>query len=196
MKSEGKKSRCSYQKIGEGVREEIIERIIHKGESIKEVAGELRVNISTCKAILKVYQQEGRIGKKKQRNKVINVIETFSFLCLNDSLPDPLPLYHLQETKLSLGRDENYDLILEENAKTKAEQLLEEVAAKKKLNEEQSAASLQNQLIQMQLLQNNFLQFFPLYLADTQQEELYGFEHLRTHSECSSPHPTVKQECI
>jgi len=44
----------------------------------------MRVNISTCKAIIKVYQEEGRIGKKKQRNKVLNVIETFSFYCIND----------------------------------------------------------------------------------------------------------------
>lgn len=44
----------------------------------------MNVNISTCKAILKVYQEEGRIGKKKKRNKVVNVIETFSFYCVND----------------------------------------------------------------------------------------------------------------
>lgn len=44
----------------------------------------MNVNISTCKAILKVYQEEGRIGKKKKRNKVVDVIETFSFFCMND----------------------------------------------------------------------------------------------------------------
>ena len=37
------------------------------------------VNISTAKAILKVYQEEGRVGKKKKRDKVINVIQTYSF---------------------------------------------------------------------------------------------------------------------
>jgi hypothetical protein len=45
----------------------------------------MNINISTCKAILKVYQEEGRIGKKKKRNKVINLIETFSFYCINGS---------------------------------------------------------------------------------------------------------------
>ena len=42
------------------------------------------VNISTCKAMLKVFQEEGRIGKKKKRNKVVNVVETFSFYTIND----------------------------------------------------------------------------------------------------------------
>jgi transposase len=41
---------------------------------MRHVAQSLGVNISTCKAILKVYQEEGRIGKKKKRNKVINVV--------------------------------------------------------------------------------------------------------------------------
>jgi transposase len=69
-----KKRRSSYNKINEEVRMEIIERILRNGESIKEVSTEMGVNISTCKAILKVYQEEGRVGKKKQRNKVLNVI--------------------------------------------------------------------------------------------------------------------------
>ena len=53
------------------------------GENIKDVSNELGLNISTCKAIVKVYQEEGRIGKKKKRNKVVNVVETFSFYQIN-----------------------------------------------------------------------------------------------------------------
>jgi hypothetical protein len=41
------------------------------------------VNISTAKAILKVYQEEGRVGKKKKRDKVINVIQTYSFYTID-----------------------------------------------------------------------------------------------------------------
>lgn len=52
---------------------------------IKEVAEDLNVNISTCKAILKVYREEGRIGKKKNRNKVYNVVETYSFFTIRHS---------------------------------------------------------------------------------------------------------------
>ena len=51
---------------------------------MKEVASAMNVNVSTCKAIIKVYQEEGRIGKKQKRNKVYNVIETFSFIFVKD----------------------------------------------------------------------------------------------------------------
>ena len=56
------------------MRLEIIDKILVQKENIKDVAKEMGVNISTCKAIIKVYQEEGRIGKKQKRNKVYNVI--------------------------------------------------------------------------------------------------------------------------
>ena len=66
--------RQTYKKITETVRLDIIDRILVQKENIKDVAKEMGVNISTCKAIIKVYQEEGRIGKKQKRNKVYNVI--------------------------------------------------------------------------------------------------------------------------
>lgn len=47
------------------------------------MVNEMGVNISTAKAILKVYQEEGRVGKKKKRDKVINVIQTYSFYTID-----------------------------------------------------------------------------------------------------------------
>ena len=38
----------------------------------------MNVNISTAKAILRVYQSEGRVGKKQKRDKVVSVIQSFS----------------------------------------------------------------------------------------------------------------------
>ena len=43
---------------------EIIERILEKGEPLKVVSESVGINISTCKAIIKVYENEGRVGKK------------------------------------------------------------------------------------------------------------------------------------
>lgn len=63
---------------------------------MRHVAQSLDVNISTCKAILKVYQEEGRIGKKKKRNKVINVVETFSFFAINDGVVQQLDNIRLE----------------------------------------------------------------------------------------------------
>jgi hypothetical protein len=34
----------------------------------------MNINISTAKAIVKVYQKEGRVGKKQKRDKVVNII--------------------------------------------------------------------------------------------------------------------------
>lgn len=61
----------------------IVDRILKREENIKDVSLDMNVNISTCKAIIKVYNEEGRIGKKKKRNKVLNVIESFSFYYVN-----------------------------------------------------------------------------------------------------------------
>ena len=70
------------------------------------------VNISTCKAIVKVFQEEGRIGKKKKRNKVVNVVEAFSFYAINDGQVEQLDGVKLKESKLSFKRGENVDKIL------------------------------------------------------------------------------------
>lgn len=75
----GKGSRSGYKNIDEKAREQLLERVLNQGESLKEVSNALNINISTSKAILKVFTQEGRIGKKKKRNKVVDVLETFSF---------------------------------------------------------------------------------------------------------------------
>ncbi len=62
----------------------------------------MNVNISNCKAIIKVFQEEGRIGKKKKRNKVYNVIETFSFFTINDANIEALGDIKIDESKVSL----------------------------------------------------------------------------------------------
>ena len=87
----------------------------------------MNVNISTCKAIIKVYQEEGRVGKKKKRNKVYNVIETFSFFKVTNSNIEQLGDIKIEESKVSLERHENFDKFLEDNAKEKAEMMFENV---------------------------------------------------------------------
>lgn len=74
MSQTDKPRRTSYKRISEETRLAIIDRILDQGQSLKEVASAMNVNVSTCKAIIKVFQEEGRIGKKQKRNKVYNVI--------------------------------------------------------------------------------------------------------------------------
>lgn len=51
-----KNKRSKYKKIDEDKRMEIIDRIINKGEQLKTVSELIGINVSTCKAIIKVYQ--------------------------------------------------------------------------------------------------------------------------------------------
>lgn len=83
--------------------------MVNQGEQIKEVAGEMNVNISTCKAILKVYQEEGRIGKKKKRNKVLNVVESYSYFSVDGSTISKVGDTQIESAKISVKRNQNID---------------------------------------------------------------------------------------
>lgn len=48
---------------------QLLKRILSKEATIKEAAKEFGVNFSTAKAILQTYRKEGRIGKKKTRDR-------------------------------------------------------------------------------------------------------------------------------
>ncbi|KAM3135019.1 hypothetical protein pb186bvf_012843 [Paramecium bursaria] len=61
-----------YAVIDQNVRVSLLRRILSKEATIKEAAREFGLNFSTAKAILQTYRKEGRIGKKKnrERNKI------------------------------------------------------------------------------------------------------------------------------
>ena len=54
--------------------------------NLKQVADENNLKISTCKAILKVYKKEGRIGKKKQREKKGTIIASINLVIKNNNM--------------------------------------------------------------------------------------------------------------
>ena len=62
------------------------------------------VNISTAKAILKVYQEEGRVGKKKKRDKVINVFKKLLTLS-SKRKRNPFKLLTQEISKNSLSKN-------------------------------------------------------------------------------------------
>lgn len=80
----------------------------------------MNINISTCKAILKVYQEQGRVGKKKQRNKIVNVIETYSFYNLDGMKIEQIAPIKIEESKAVINKDEDIDKILEDKCKERA----------------------------------------------------------------------------
>lgn len=47
--------RCTYQKISKEMREEIVDRLVFRKEGLRDVAAEMGINHSTCKAIVKVF---------------------------------------------------------------------------------------------------------------------------------------------
>ncbi|CAD8179193.1 unnamed protein product [Paramecium pentaurelia] len=58
-----------YAIIDQSIRIQLLRRIISKQATIKDAAKEFGVNFSTAKAILQTYRKEGRIGKKKTRER-------------------------------------------------------------------------------------------------------------------------------
>ncbi|CAD8076830.1 unnamed protein product [Paramecium sonneborni] len=66
------KQKDSYKKyavIDQSKRVLLLKKILSKESTIKEAAKEFGVNFSTAKAILQTYRKEGRIGKKKKRER-------------------------------------------------------------------------------------------------------------------------------
>ncbi|CAD8054560.1 unnamed protein product [Paramecium sonneborni] len=58
-----------YAVIDQSQRVLLLKKILSKESTIKEAAKEFGVNFSTAKAILQTYRKEGRIGKKKTRER-------------------------------------------------------------------------------------------------------------------------------
>ncbi|CAD8119366.1 unnamed protein product [Paramecium sonneborni] len=58
-----------YAIIDQDVRIQLLRRILSKESTIKEAAKEFGINFSTAKAILQTYRKEGRVGKKKTRDR-------------------------------------------------------------------------------------------------------------------------------
>ncbi|CAD8121724.1 unnamed protein product [Paramecium sonneborni] len=65
-----------YAIIDQSIRIKLLRRIISKQATIKDAAKEFGVNFSTAKAILQTYRKEGRIGKKKTRERNKNKQES------------------------------------------------------------------------------------------------------------------------
>ncbi|CAD8137238.1 unnamed protein product [Paramecium octaurelia] len=67
-----------YQKVDENIRQQIIDQACNKGQPLRQISQQLGIKYSTAKAIVQVYQNEGRIGKKRTRDKrIFQEIETF-----------------------------------------------------------------------------------------------------------------------
>ena len=58
-----------YAIINKDLREKFIQRVLSKQISIKEAAEECGIKFSTSKAILQTFRREGRVGKKKTRER-------------------------------------------------------------------------------------------------------------------------------
>ncbi|CAD8053379.1 unnamed protein product [Paramecium sonneborni] len=67
-----------YQKVDANLRQQIIDQACIKGQPLRQIAQNLGIKYSTAKAIVQVYQNEGRVGKKRTRDKrIYQEIETY-----------------------------------------------------------------------------------------------------------------------
>lgn len=125
-KHERKGQRTRYKKISEELREEIIERLLVRKEGLREVASKLHINHSTCKAIVKVFESEGRIGKKKTRNRNASVINTFTFCVVDRGALVDLSETQITEKKVTYNRTDDIDDLVTEQAKNEGGELARE----------------------------------------------------------------------
>lgn len=57
--------------------------VVSKGLTVHEAAQECNINISTAKGIVDIYMKEGRIGKKKKRDRPTNIITNYIIANVN-----------------------------------------------------------------------------------------------------------------
>ncbi|CAD8194670.1 unnamed protein product [Paramecium pentaurelia] len=67
--NDGSQARKKYAVITPAVRMAFIKRVQSKQSTIKQAAQEFGIKFSTSKAILQTYRREGRVGKKKTRQR-------------------------------------------------------------------------------------------------------------------------------
>ncbi|CAK59761.1 unnamed protein product (macronuclear) [Paramecium tetraurelia] len=58
-----------YSVITDEKRNFLIKQVLEEGVSVKQAAQTSEIKLSTAKAILKTYKTQGRVGKKKERQK-------------------------------------------------------------------------------------------------------------------------------
>jgi hypothetical protein len=114
------KSKKKYSVIPQAVREKFIKRVLSKEVTIKEAAKEFGLKFSTSKAILQTYKKEGRIGKKKNRErktKVVNVVFVCNINPLNPYASSVFPIVSVNEVKgakLPTNMEENKNKLVEQ----------------------------------------------------------------------------------
>ncbi|CAD8120074.1 unnamed protein product [Paramecium sonneborni] len=67
--NDGSQARKKYAVITPAIRMAFIKKVQSKQSTIKKAAQELGIKFSTSKAILQTYRREGRVGKKKTRQR-------------------------------------------------------------------------------------------------------------------------------
>ena len=59
-----------YSVIPVNERIEFIKNVLMNKQSVKKAADSMNIKFSTAKTILKIFKNEGRVGKKKFRRKI------------------------------------------------------------------------------------------------------------------------------
>jgi len=114
------KGKKKYSVIPQSVREKFIKRVLSKEVTIKEAAKEFGLKFSTSKAILQTYKKEGRIGKKKNRErktKVVNVVFVCNINPNNPYASSVFPIVSVNEVKgakVPTNMEENKNKLVEQ----------------------------------------------------------------------------------
>lgn len=114
------RNKKKYSVISQSIREKFIKRVLSKEVTIKEAAKEFGLKFSTSKAILQTYKKEGRIGKKKNRErktKVVNVVFVCNINPLNPYASNIFPIVSINEikgSKATTNAEDNKNKLVEQ----------------------------------------------------------------------------------
>lgn len=97
-----KKMHKKYSVINQEIREKFINRVLSREVTIKEAAREFGIKFSTSKAILQTFKREGRIGKKKTRERKPKLVKKMALGHIDPVNPNaifPMVLYNTASQK-------------------------------------------------------------------------------------------------
>ncbi|CAD8172836.1 unnamed protein product [Paramecium octaurelia] len=106
-------STTKYKPIPGNERIQIVKALVNSKMSPSQVSDLTGYNLSTIKAIYRVYKQEGRMWKKEKRDQLVKVIQNFA-ICLIDEATNTIQLMAVKSTKSDQIKNNNDLEILED----------------------------------------------------------------------------------
>ncbi|CAD8171723.1 unnamed protein product [Paramecium pentaurelia] len=183
-----KNQRSKYQSINSSERALVIQYIKEYKYSTSHVSMITGHNISTIKAIYKVYKKEGRVLKKEKRDKILNVVAQVQIFVVDDTKQSLANLGEEIKEFKAVKDNDNY-------VRVQTEQMIKELLQKKQfqilsLLSNQQAVEIykkdMNTVLQQKNLTNGFNIMNPSSLLQFLERQQIEFSRNKKQEKCSN----------